>query len=413
MLNSKKAQKGQALVLITLAIVGMLGLSALAIDGSNAFLQRRDAQSAADAAVMAGALAKLNSQNISSTALSRAASNGFDNNGTTNTVVINSPPLNDCNGASSPYTGNTEYVQVLITTTTSTYFASLVGINQTSSCVEAIARAKASSTGAPFFGNAVVGLNPTGYSFDAWGNSTWYISGGGVFANNNAQKKSNKDSVNFDSGDCVTAVGTASGWSDCTVDNGRTDLAFTYPDDIYALLPRIPACNGTAYRGGDGKLYPEAGKDGSVVDHFEDNYAAGLFCITDADGNFHGTTTGTNVTFYISDQDYTMRFNGGGGLAVSAPTSGEYAGVLMFSGITTTPCTQNFEYRGNGTGVNIGTVFMPSACIDVRGNGNSSQTDSQIIGYTVSSNGTGDVYVSYNDANNYQITDPPTIEMTR
>jgi hypothetical protein len=108
-----------------------------------------------------------------------------------------------------------------------------------------------------------------------------------------------------------------------------------------------------------------------------------------------------------------MRFNGGGGMAVQAPTSGTYEGVLMFSNITTTPCTQDIELRGNGTGDNVGTIFMPSACIDARGNSSGSQNDSQIIGYTVSSNGNGDVEVYYNADNNYEAPVPPKIQLTK
>jgi hypothetical protein len=108
-----------------------------------------------------------------------------------------------------------------------------------------------------------------------------------------------------------------------------------------------------------------------------------------------------------------MRFNGGGGMAVQAPTSGPYKGVLMFSNITPTPCTQNVEFRGNGTGDNVGTIFMPSACIDARGNGEAAQNRSQIIGYQVSSNGAGDVTVNYNPDDNYKVPVPPKIQFTK
>ncbi|WP_448594225.1 pilus assembly protein TadG-related protein [Thermoflexus hugenholtzii] len=47
--------RGQALVLLGLAFAGFLALVALAIDGGNAFVQRRRAQNAADAAALSGA----------------------------------------------------------------------------------------------------------------------------------------------------------------------------------------------------------------------------------------------------------------------------------------------------------------------------------------------------------------------
>jgi hypothetical protein len=54
MRHNKKNESGQAAVILALAFVGLLAFSALAIDGGNAYLTRRNAQNAADAASMAG-----------------------------------------------------------------------------------------------------------------------------------------------------------------------------------------------------------------------------------------------------------------------------------------------------------------------------------------------------------------------
>src|SRR5215212_2810082 len=50
-------ERGQALILIALAAIGLFGVTGLAIDGSARFSDRRHAQNAADAASLAGALA--------------------------------------------------------------------------------------------------------------------------------------------------------------------------------------------------------------------------------------------------------------------------------------------------------------------------------------------------------------------
>ncbi|MFN3929765.1 MAG: pilus assembly protein TadG-related protein, partial [Thermoflexus sp.] len=47
--------RGQVLVLIAIAFVGLLALTALALDGSNAYGQRRRAQNGADAGALTGA----------------------------------------------------------------------------------------------------------------------------------------------------------------------------------------------------------------------------------------------------------------------------------------------------------------------------------------------------------------------
>jgi hypothetical protein len=413
MKKKHNSERGQALVIIAVAMIGLVAMTGLAIDGSMAYSHRRQAQNAADTAALAAALAKVRGQDMVSMAEARAASNGYNDDGVQNTVTVNNPPAAGCDGTDGPYVGNSEYIQVIIRASTDPYFAPVIGITNIDNCVEAITRALPPTIALPFDGNAVVGLSPTGNSFHTTSNATnWWIYGGGIFANNNAQDKHGR--VSFPDGHCATTVGTATGFT-CPASVGNTNLFYNYPDDIIPLLPPIPPCDGVAYRGADGKLHEQAGKEGrgSVVDHFQDSYAPGLYCITDADGNFHGTTSGTGVTFYFLDTNFTMRFNGGGGMAVQAPTSGPYKGVLMFSNITPTPCTQNVEFRGNGTGDNVGTIFMPSACIDARGNGEAAQNRSQIIGYQVSSNGAGDVTVNYNPDDNYKVPVPPKIQFTK
>ncbi len=408
-----KSESGQALVIIALAMIGLIAVAGLAIDGSIAYSDRRHAQNAADTATLAAALAKVRGQDLVAVAESRADSNGYNNDGIQNTVTVNNPPAAGCDGNNGPYAGDSEYIQVIIRATTDTYLAPVVGISQIDNCVEAISRALPPTIALPFNGDAVVGLSPTGNSFETTSNATtWTLYGGGIFANNHAQDKHGK--VTFHGGHCATTVGTASGFT-CAASVGNTNLFYNFPEDIIPLLPPIPPCDGVAARGPDGKLHEQAGKEGrgSLVNHFEDSYAPGLYCITDANGNFHDTTSGTGVTFYILDTNFTMKFNGGGGWAVQAPTSGLYKGVLMFSNVTPTACTQNVEFRGNGSGDNVGTIFMPSACIDARGNSAASQNRSQVIGYQVSSNGTGDVTVIYNADDNYKIPVPPKIQLTK
>jgi len=50
-----RAQRGQILVVFVLAMVAIIGVIGLAIDGGGAYAQRRDQQTAADLAALAGA----------------------------------------------------------------------------------------------------------------------------------------------------------------------------------------------------------------------------------------------------------------------------------------------------------------------------------------------------------------------
>jgi hypothetical protein len=443
MISSNKPQKGQALILIALGIVGLVGITALAIDGGNAFSERRRAQNAADTAALAGALAK--SQGSNNVVAYAAADNYVNLNMTGDSVIDNliiiSPPGVDCKGNSNgPYLdplGNNisyQYIQVLLRITVKTYFAQVVGRSETKSCVEAIARAKYGYQGPLFFGNAVVGLNPNGTSYLAQSNSQWWIiKGGGIFSNNNAIDKHGQ--VTFPDGNCVTAVDTATGFIGCTPSQNQTALKYAYPDDILPLLPQYnkppcdlpfcpPPCDGVVKRGDGTVNYPDPSLlypadptkkwSGSRVDHFEDKYAPGLYCIEDAGGVITSTVTGNGVTFYFLDQDFTMKYAGGGSLDAQAPTdplAGPYQNYLMFSDVTPDPCTQNMELRGNGTSPIIGTIFLPSACINYLGNSNGSLNFVQLIGYQVYSNGTSALEILFNANDQAEGNNPAEVEL--
>src|SRR5690348_13532872 len=92
-------ERGQALILIAFAALGLFAIAGLAIDGSAKYSDRRHAQNAADTAALAGAYAKVTGNSTwELVALNRAGDNGYDDShasadGTlTNDVYVYSPP---------------------------------------------------------------------------------------------------------------------------------------------------------------------------------------------------------------------------------------------------------------------------------------------------------------------------------
>src|SRR5512139_888379 len=115
------SNRGQALIIFVFALIGLIGITGLAIDGTNTLSERRRVQNGADTAAMAGALAKINGQKEFSwtnancvvpnplpadintlpacakklyfDARDRATSNGYDGlAGSLNTVEVYLPP---------------------------------------------------------------------------------------------------------------------------------------------------------------------------------------------------------------------------------------------------------------------------------------------------------------------------------
>jgi hypothetical protein len=89
------SERGQMLVIFALALVALIGMVGLIIDGGDTFLQRRDQQNVADAAAMAAGYASVNGQDPTAAAQAVATANGYENGqgGTTVTVTVGSSAI--------------------------------------------------------------------------------------------------------------------------------------------------------------------------------------------------------------------------------------------------------------------------------------------------------------------------------
>ena len=419
-MNHHSSEKGQALIVITLAAIGLFAFAALAIDGSMVFSDKRHAQNAADTAALAGALAHSRGQDISTTAKSRALSNGYNDDTTTNVVTVS---IEDSPSGVCPANTEGTEITVYITSYVRTTFARVIGREQVTNRVLASTRACGSYNGPPFDGNAIVSLAPDGTGYEGNGNADWIIEGGGIFANSSsfiaAHCQSAATSITVPS---VTVVGDVS-WGNCDMNiSGSTDtdaIQLSY-SDYSSLFPPEPACNGTATNSG-GQWHPQSGADGSRVE-FEGgdmDFAPGLYCVTNETvGPYHGELTGSEVTFYIMSYDFELKFDGeGNSFNASAPTSGDYKGVLMYlaprvdGNGNLLPTDQALDLRGNGDGDIIGTIIAPSAYVTMFGNSGSGALNSQIIAYLIDSGGTADIHIAYNSDDNYQAALPMTLTL--
>jgi len=144
-----RAQQGQVMVLVALSVVVLLGFMGLATDLGVLWATRRRAQTAADAAAVAGANATLGSDSSAySTAATDVASlNGFTDGSQSTSITVSQP-------SPSGYPSGT-YVQVNITKTVSTYFLGVLGYRTIPITVTALA----GNTSGP---NTVIALNGSG-----------------------------------------------------------------------------------------------------------------------------------------------------------------------------------------------------------------------------------------------------------
>lgn len=148
---------GQVLPMVAIAIFVTMGAAALAVDIGRLWTTKRQMQSAADAAAMAGAdvaATEGTTSQVTAAAQAAAAQNGFTNGASSinspnsATVTVNYPPT------SGTYKGVSGVVQVVISQNQPTYFMSVLGLNN----IPVNVTAAAITTGS---GSCVYSIDPT------------------------------------------------------------------------------------------------------------------------------------------------------------------------------------------------------------------------------------------------------------
>lgn len=398
----RRSERGQSIIILALSFVVMLGFAGIAIDGGILYADRRSAQNAADSAALAGALAILQHNNPISIAYSRAADNAYDNNHISNWVNVYNPPID------GPYAGNPYYVEVRIRSKVDSVFAHFVYKGQLENTVTAVAHAKP-ATVVPFMnGDAMVGLAKTGCSV-VWshGNNTTSITGSGIFVNSDhpdcAFKASGGNVLNVDGDIDVVGGFEISGGAivNPTPHSGATQI------DTPTIPP--PSCSSSGTRdAGTGTLTP-----GNISDF---NFSGGtwtmqpgIYCVTGGFSVNAGTTiSGNGVLIYVETGD--ISWNGGASLDLHAADTGEYAGLLLYQDPSN---TQMATINGDSGSSFSGTMFIPSAQVQINGTGAADGFHSQVIGNVVDMSGTSDLNIFYDANENYSQRDPAQVELTQ
>ena len=370
-------EEGQALLLLAVALVGILGFAALALDGGNLYTEQRRAQAAADNAVMAAAYTRMrgitDTVTLRGLALASAAGNDYSNDAASNWVAYYKPPLH------GPLAGNNAYMEVMITQTVPTALAHLVfGISPIPVTVYAVAHATPPSPIMPGYAIAAFHVGCDANNFTPRGGVGSIIKDGGVFVNS---EPGCEESINTSGGGARLAT-TSSG--DCPDDSippdqpGGCFINGGYPIDIGGLQDSSesdvcpappPAIDWWSSPGTVCNFYPAPNEQADQIIGFDigldssdftcgpnrdslltgagpytlqpgsytDMNTAGgngdlflqpgIYCITSTGPSFSimnaDSIIGHGVFIYIADPAAEFKFAGNGTLDLSAPFDGE------------------------------------------------------------------------------------------
>jgi hypothetical protein len=412
----RKGERGQAIILIVFSIIGLIGMTALAIDGGNAMIDRRRTETAASAAALTGALTRIEGGDWRSAALATANANGYNNDGVSSIIEMNTPPL------SGPYAGNSEYIEVIITSHLATYFGQVIGVPQVTSVARAVARTKPSELGPMFDGFALVSLAPNSecdpekkkQSFWIHNEATITLTGGGIFVNSDntecAFRQMGSGSVRIEDTSPIVVVGGE--------DIQKTQLITPYPIQTGAVpIPYPPAIKmpevgcgskvatvdeftGTSmspgkWDGGDDTFPPEG------VNTLE----AGIYCISgDAIFGEGLQLEGKGVLLIIEDGN--LLISGGADITLTAPQHGRGKGLLVYMPISN---QKRIALNGGPDSRFRGTIFAPAGDVRINGTGSKYGFHSQIIGYYIEVDGTDNIPIHYTDEENYDSYNMPEV----
>jgi len=327
----KRRPPGQTFLLVSIALVVLIGMAALAVDIGDLWTTRRLMQSAADAGAVAGAdeiAIGGSSAAITAAAKDAASHNGFADGGTrpgnsnTITVGVHNTPT------SGPYAANSNAFEVDVSQTQPTYFMKVFGMRTVPVSTTAVAVTLGS-------GSCIYSLDPSASGATTVGGTASVSSACGLYDNS-----SSASALIVSGGGTITAplVGVVGGTS---VNGGGSTPPSTgiaqFGDPLaYMAAPSIGAnpCPGgfhtqnisgaiTAPQTYCGGIHINAGN--TVT------FGSGLYIIDGGGITIDGgaTVSGTGVTFYLT---------GGNG---SGSNAANYSGVTINSTATVnlgSPC---------------------------------------------------------------------------
>ena len=363
----RRCKRGNTLVVVAATIPLLIAASAIGLDTIQLTLAKRQLQRAADSAALAGVHAVL--QDGSSNTAIAAVDRDLTHN---NSMTLASPRTAENAPTTGAYAGNTRAVRVALTATRSVPFMSFFTGSDANVTVEATAAA------VPDGVYCVVSLESGAVTGVEFGGGSEFNFGCGIATNSTSAS-----AIWYHGSPTVTAspiaarggVPAESYFEGSTVAIPNSPLQ---PDPFdYLADPTVPvSCNAkvTINSGGNHTLSPGCYqgldlKKGNVT------LNPGTYIIDGDSLSFGGqvSVTGNGVTFVLTSKNAvsnpssvaSLDMNGGAKINLTAPTSGEYAGLIIYQDPRAPD--QSPIINGGANSVLDGAIYMPSQDLTFNG----------------------------------------------
>ncbi|MDP1911822.1 MAG: pilus assembly protein TadG-related protein [Brevundimonas sp.] len=385
--RAKLDEKGNVALIGALALPLIVGGAGLSVETTYWYYKNLQLQSASDSAVFAAGIEKRSGSDdavVRAAALSSAEDNGFDP--AAGGITVHLPPV------SGKYTGQSDAVEVVLTASVDRFFSQVFDSRPITLTGRAVARFARTQDA------CVLALNRTASSAANFaGNANVTFNGCSVMANSTAV-------------DAVSIQGAASLSADCLISVGgvQTNSAVTLTKCPAALTEAPPVADPFAnvsppqQPSGGCKSAPNNPKTSYSLS--PGRYCSGLDIKGDGalepgiyylDGDLNvssnATLRGSGVTIYLHGAA-KVTINGTASLDLQAPTSGPYAGILIFADRANRSGNTS---RFNGTAASrlTGAIYMPTQAIEYLGNFSGINGCTQVVGDTVKWSGSASVAV--------------------
>jgi hypothetical protein len=355
---------GFILVTLIVSLTIMVAFLGLAIDVSYLQYMKVRMQTAADAAALGGAreLAASGTANLTSAVQGDAATNGFANGTNHVTITVNNPPT------SGYSTSDSTAVEVIITQTVPTVFMQVMAISSSTVRARSVARTAGGGGGTCFFA-----LDPTMSNAFTVSNGVIVSSSCGIVVDSNSNTALTASGGARLSAPTISVVGRYTTSNGGTFSPAPTSGASAAANPFAALAtPSVGACGNTGYSAGGGAtvtLNPGVYCNGiNIANGATATFNPGTYIIKGGGMTIAGGShvTGNGVMFYNTyggGYSYApFNFNNGTYETLTAPTTGPYAGILMFQDPSVVGGGAS-NFAGGTNGILTGAIYLPTTAL--------------------------------------------------